>query len=578
MKRLMKWIIPLLLVVLLIGSAVWYMLVYDRSTVQDFLIAQARNSARDGHFSTATWFYNLSYKLSDKDQDVAIELAKIYKSAGNYTKAEATLTNAIGDGGNAELYLALCQTYVEQDKLLDAVNMLDNIADASVKAELDAQRPAAPTVDQPSGFYSQYITLNFTAESGKLYVTTDGEYPSTASEPSNGSITLKGGETKIYALCVSENSLVSPVSIFNYTVGGVVEDVTLADPAIDAQVRSTLMLGPDTTLSTEDLWGITELTVPAEAASLEDLKHFISLKQLTIDGHNVSDLSMLASMTGLQELSITNGNLSASLSVLRNLPDLKKITLSGCSISSLADFSAPSATYLDLSDNAVSDISSLSDMTMLEYVNLSNNAVKDASPLSGMPGLTELNLANNAIDSLSPLSSCTSLTTLDVSGNGLTDLSALQSLAALTSLGASHNTLTNVDALSGCTSLSKLDVSHNKITSLDGVAGLYSITELNFSHNEVTALPDLSGGSELVQIIGDYNQLTDISSLDSLANLNYVLLDYNPELSDISALATCTRLTQVNAFGTKVSTESATPLLDMGVVVNYDPTAATTAE
>jgi len=39
MKRIMKWVFPLLLVALLIGSAGWYMFVYDRSTVQDFLNA-----------------------------------------------------------------------------------------------------------------------------------------------------------------------------------------------------------------------------------------------------------------------------------------------------------------------------------------------------------------------------------------------------------------------------------------------------------------------------------------------------------------------------------------------------------
>ncbi len=573
MKRLMKWIIPLLLVVLIITSAFWYMLVYDRSTVQDFLNAQARNSAKDGHFDTATWFYNLSYKLSDQDQNVAIELAEIYKSAGNYTKAEATLTNAIADGGTAELYLALCKTFVEQDKLLDAVTMLENIADPDIKAELDAQRPAAPTVDQEPGFYSEYITLNFSYQSGSLYVSTDGDYPSTATGPSSGSVTLEGGETKIYALCVADNGLVSPISIFNYTIGGVIEDVTLADPALDALVRSKLSYGENNVITTKDLWSITELELPAEVTTVEDLKYFIYLEKLTMDGLNLPDLSALSGMTKLQELSITNCSISSSLSPLNKLSSLTRLTLSGSSISTLAEITAlPALTYLDLSDNAIGDISTLANMTALEEVNLAQNAITNPAPLSGLANLKKLDLSSNKLSSISALSSCTALTDLDVSGSGLTDLSPVGKLTALHSLRAHHNALTNVDALSACTALEEVDVSHNQITSLGGLSGIDTLRELDFSYNLVTSIPNLGEGSELVKIVGDNNQVTDISALAGSSFLNYVFLDYNPDLSDISALTSCGVLVQVNAFGTQVTSESVAPLLDMNVIVNYDPT------
>ena len=56
MKRIIKQIIPLLLIVALIASACWYIFVYDRDTVRDFLLAQARPCAPNGHFKTAPWF------------------------------------------------------------------------------------------------------------------------------------------------------------------------------------------------------------------------------------------------------------------------------------------------------------------------------------------------------------------------------------------------------------------------------------------------------------------------------------------------------------------------------------------
>ena len=94
MKNIMKRIVPLLLIVALIASACWYIFIYDRETVRDFLMAQARNCAQNGHFEAAAWFYDISYEFAGEDENVAIDLAQIYKDSGNYTKAEYTLASA----------------------------------------------------------------------------------------------------------------------------------------------------------------------------------------------------------------------------------------------------------------------------------------------------------------------------------------------------------------------------------------------------------------------------------------------------------------------------------------------------
>ena len=144
MKKLIHFLVPLLLVILVIASIGWYLFVYDRAFTRDILLQQARNNDLKGNTSLSSWFYNMAYSFSGQDENVAIELANQYKASGNYTKAEVTLSKAIRDGATKELYTALCKTYVEQDKLLDAVSMLANIPDASIKAELEAMRPTAP--------------------------------------------------------------------------------------------------------------------------------------------------------------------------------------------------------------------------------------------------------------------------------------------------------------------------------------------------------------------------------------------------------------------------------------------------
>ena len=133
MKRALKRILPILLGIVVIVSIVWYLFVYDRDFTRDMLLTQARFFEGQGNHTVAAWLYDQAYRQSEDNESVAIELAEQFKAAGNYTKAEYTLSNAIADGGSAELYVALCKTYVEQDKLLDAVTMLDNITDAAVQ-------------------------------------------------------------------------------------------------------------------------------------------------------------------------------------------------------------------------------------------------------------------------------------------------------------------------------------------------------------------------------------------------------------------------------------------------------------
>ncbi len=573
MKKIVKWILPLVLVIALVASAVWYMFVYDRDTVQDFLVAMARNCAEDGNFEGATWFYDLSYQLSEEDQNVAIELSQIYKDAGNYTKAEYTLSNAIADGGSVELYAALCKTYVEQDKLLDAVNLLDNITDPALKAELDELRPAAPTTDADPGFYNQYITLTFQHDGAALYVTTTGVYPSVEEPAYSEPITLAQGETKIYAISIGETGLVSPVAIFNYTVGGVIEPATLSDPAIEALVREKLMFGADTVIYTSDLWTIEELTVPAEAGDLSDLALMTHMKKLTIEDREIPSLSFLSGMTGLEELTISGCKIGDGMSFIGTLPSLKKLTLSNCGLSTIADLAnAQMLTELDLSNNAIGDISVLSGMTALETLDLSENAVTDLSVLAGLPQLSRLDLSHNAVSSIVPLTSCAGITVLDVSYNSLSDISAVKNMTGLTSLSAAHNSIPSVSVLSVCTELKALDISNNAVTDLSALAGLVKLADLNFSYNSVAAMPDLPESCALVTVNGEHNVLTDVSPLGGMENLNYVYLDYNAELADISFLVSCTQLVQVNVYGTAVPTDSVNALIDRSIIVNFDPT------
>ncbi|MEE1328208.1 MAG: hypothetical protein UHS47_06665, partial [Oscillospiraceae bacterium] len=305
MKKAIKIIVPLVMIIAIIASIGWYLFVYDRDFTRDMLLNQARYYSDNRNDKAASWFYGLAYEYTSQDEHIAIELANQYKADGNYTKAEYTLTNAIADGGTADLYIALCKTYVEQDKLLDAVTMLDNIANPAIKQEIEAMRPAAPAVSPEPGFYSQYIDVEIRSDAGTVYSTVGGDYPSMEKDAYTAPYSLPVGETVIYAIAVGENGLVSPRIRFDYTVGGIVEPVIFTDAAMETAVREVLKVDAGTIIYTNDLWPITTFTVPEEVKTFDDLKYLPNVQNLTMQNQDLNTLACLLPLDKLQVVDLT---------------------------------------------------------------------------------------------------------------------------------------------------------------------------------------------------------------------------------------------------------------------------------
>ena len=162
--------------------------------------------------------------------------------------------------------------------------------------------------------------------------------------------------------------------------------------------------------------------------SLEDLRHFKSLRKLTIINNQISDISGLSELTNLKELCL-NGN-------------------------------------------QISDISALSGLTNLETLHLEDNQISDISALSGLTNLKELWLNGNQISDISALSEVTNLETLVLRYNQISDISALSGLTNLESLCLDSNQISDVSALSGLTNLNVLFLWYNPISDYSPVSSL----------------------------------------------------------------------------------------------------------
>ena len=575
MKKALKIIVPILLSLVVLGSIAWYFLIYDSSFTQELLLNQARRFEANGNHTAAVWVYDLAYSHSGEDGNVAIELADQYKGIGNYTKAEFTLTNAIADGGTTELYIALCKTYVEQDKLLDAVRMLDNISDPVIKAEINALRPAAPTLAPEPGFYNEYVQLDVTGSEGTLYVTVNGAYPSITDQPYTDIIKLPAGETMVQALTVDENGLVSPVSVATYTIVGVIEPITFQEPAIEALVRQELNYSENTVIYTNDLWSITEFTVPEDVTVYADLAGMINLKTLSIPNAKSTDLSFLSSLQSLESLTISGIGLdSTTLTVIGSSANLRHLSLTDCTISGIVPLAnLKELKTLDLRNNSIRDLSPMVNMTKLEELYLQYNAVRELGVVATLPELKILDLSYNDISAIPTIGSCVSLEQVDLTHNKLTDISAVGSLRNLTHFAAADNKIADISALAACTKLTDLDVSNNTLTDISMLGGLVELMHFDFSNNSVQALPVWPVDSALVTIDGSNNLISNIDSLGGMYYLNRVNMDYNVDIESVVALADCPALVRVDVYGTKVTNRAdVKPLTEEhDIVVNFTP-------
>ena len=504
MKKFFKILIPIILVIAIIACIGWYLLIYDRDFTRDMLLNGARYFEERGNHSVSSWFYDQAYEQANDNDMVAIELAQQHKQSGNYTKAEYTLTKAISDGASTELYVALCKTYMEQDKLLDIVKLLDAVlaenstVDLQVQQELMEMRPTAPVSTPETGFYSQYINASISCDSGKLLVNTNGEYPSIHDEPSNGEVELVEGENTIYAIAISDEGLVSPLSIFGYTIGGIIKEVEITDSAMEEAIRLHLAVDSSKVLYTNDLWSLTYFTVPEGAEDLSALSYMTFMEDLAIESVPSGQLNYLSSLVNLTSLQIRDTSVSADeLKLIGSLPKLERLTISDCGLTTAAGLEgASSLVYLDLSQNTIRNLDPLMSMPNLQEVYLQNNAVDDLSVLSSLSGLKKLNVSYNLLTSMTPVYNCTTLTELHAGNNKVTSLIGIEKLTALEVLNVSFNALTEANGISACVNLLELDISNNAITDISALAALSKLTSFNFSRNSSPFRGEARWGSQ----------------------------------------------------------------------------------
>ena len=100
---------------------------------------------------------------------------------------------------------------------------------------------------------------------------------------------------------------------------------------------------------------------------------------------------------------------------------LESLTISGNSLSSAPTLDMPQLSYLDMSDNHLTDISGIYGLLSLKTLIISGNAIMEISDLSGLSSLQALDLSYNRLEAAPELKSET-LRFLDISANPIKKL------------------------------------------------------------------------------------------------------------------------------------------------------------
>ena len=571
MKKTGKIVLPILLVLCLLVVGYWFFFQYRVDVTTGLLLDFADSQYEAGHYNTAVRCYRWASELDPQDPELSLKLAEAYRRSGNYSKTEKILVNAIYNAPEEErLYVALSQVFVEQDKLLDAQQLLDNIANEQVRKSLEAQRPAAPVFEPAGGFYHDYISITITEESpgAVCYYTLDGTYPS-KEDAYGGAIELPGGETGACAVAVNEAGLVSSASYAGYTVSGIVEEAHIEDPALLSCFQELLNRG-ERSLRTDELWGIEELTLPAGIADTSGLRYCTGMRKLVGMELGELDYSFLTAMRELRYLELENCVLTReSLAQIGACPNLEVLILADCGLSDISALNRlKTLRVLDLSNNAITNMNPLTSLSALDELYLGHNAVETVPALQGLKTLRILDLSYNAVSYASGVSSCPSLERLNLSHNKIGSLTPLSALKELVWLNASNNQVSNTAVLAPCTKLESLILNDNRLTDVDFLSNCPNIREVNVDNNDIQAVPAFQKDCPLEQFSAAHNFLEDLSGLAGLQKLAYVNADYN-NIRVIDILKDCPALTQVNVYGTYI--KSGGELAENGVIVNFTP-------
>lgn len=241
--------------------------------------------------------------------------------------------------------------------------------------------------------------------------------------------------------------------------------------------------------------------ISAELLS-EDLSHFHNLTTLVIDGQGLQELPKY-SPDSLERISLSENEIS-DISSLENQGNLK---------------------YLSLEKNPIRDLEPLQELSQLEFVNVSQTNISELSGISGSD-LKELQCIETGIDNGTILEYFPNLEILYVSNADEEMVQDILKLSSLQGLGLIDSQVYSLEDFSVLPKLTGLELSGCKtLTSLKGAEKLKNITYLGVGNTGITQVPEAFYMEKLEELELTNNQIMDYSPLENCKRLRILFMD-----------------------------------------------------
>jgi internalin A len=287
--------------------------------------------------------------------------------------------------------------------------------------------------------------------------------------------------------------------------------VVFNDPNLKTAVETTLGIpNPEpadmlllTTLDANHL-GILDLT---------GLDYATNLTILRLSNNNLGNIDLLAGLTKMKNLYLDGNPSINSLFAIGDMNDLRYLKAYGCSISNInvaANFKKLEGLSLS-GNNFISNITPIKDINTLRYVYLAGNNISDINAFKDpdMNSLIELDLADNFISEVNSLSGLTKLTFLSLRYNDLGDINPLSGMTKLIYLYLSFNeSITDINALAGMKKLVELGLTDDNLSDISVLADINQTKILWLGYNLITDINSLTKDTNLITLSLSYNPLS----------------------------------------------------------------------
>ncbi|MBC1719691.1 LapB repeat-containing protein [Listeria seeligeri] len=237
-------------------------------------------------------------------------------------------------------------------------------------------------------------------------------------------------------------------------------------------------------------------------------------------------------------------------------------------------------TSVDLSENNLTDITPLADLTKIVTLNFSSNLnLEDLNGVEGLINLQELNISNcKSLTNISPVATLPALKEIGAQGcniqtlelenpagdvlpeletfylqeNDLQDLTVLATLPKLENLYIKGNSsLESLETLNGSTSIHLIDASNcTDMETVGDISGMTNLEMIQLSGcSKLKEITDLKNLPNLTNITADNCIIEDLGTLENLPKLQTLILSGNEKLTNIDAVSDLPQLKTVALDG-----------------------------